>query len=133
MEELIRSLRLNQLANIPLTPELEKLNNTMTYIQDIFDALILKKDEKEYPNRDFYFVNDDCYFEVQTNKNIFWSKKEFIYHLKNFYYDSEIISLLSNMVENHFKTLMLIDISVFITPKLVTKHFNINLNEISNS
>lgn len=74
MKELVRSLRLNQLSNTTLTPELKRLDDAISFIQTIFDKMVLKTDDVNYPNDEFYFVNDNLYFEYDTVTSELWCR-----------------------------------------------------------
>lgn len=76
MEELIRTLRLNQLLNIPLTGELEDLNSRVTFIQKDLDKLVLKVDDVNYHGWKFYFIDKVCLLQYkQERRSIYCQHK----------------------------------------------------------
>src|SRR5690606_1506515 len=77
--------------------------------KEILDKVVMKVDEKEYPNREFYFIKDKWFleFEYQDGKNTdFWVRYydcwEVLEERFQFKY-TETQQLIKGMVEEHFK------------------------------
>ena len=85
----------------------------LTYpIMDLFHTLtkdlVIKIDEKEYPDWIFYFNNDNnnCIFEYNTKNGDFYCDYKLYWTIfyKKFGFNYNIIrNLTKDMVENHFK------------------------------
>ena len=108
----------------------------LTYpIKDLFHTLtkdlVIKIDEKEYPNSIFFFNKDnEIIFEYDKNNGYFWCnyKKYWTIFYEKFNYNyNQVKYLTKDMVENHFKINEITPMSIRILNYLqVENHFKIN-------
>ena len=84
----------------------------LTYpIKDLFHTLtknlVVKIDEKKYPEWIFYFnENNNCIFQYNTKNGYFWCNYELYWNIfyENFNFNYIIVrDITKDMVENHFK------------------------------
>ncbi len=78
------------------------------WFDDILHKMVIKKDQKRYPNKIFFFVDDEYFMDFDFECNTIWcSYQNFwsIFNAKsNIKDDSEISNIIKNLVEQHFKT-----------------------------
>lgn len=109
MNELIRNLRLSKLIEAPLTIDLKRLSDAINFIQETLDKIELKKyptTNDEYPNTEFYFINDKLYFEYNSKVGTMWCRYTDFWEVleEKFVYNYEDIRcLVKVMMEEHFK------------------------------
>lgn len=100
--EEIRSLRLSQLLDVPLTSNQKKLEKTILNLQSILSKLEVKKDVVEYPNSAFYFVKNKCYFELEIPTNRLFIHDDFVNMCSEFKYDySGVQEIITYVLKEH--------------------------------
>jgi hypothetical protein len=119
---MIKNISLKELY---LTYPVESLFHTLT------KDLVIKIDEKKYPNKIFYFNNiGNCIFEYDTKNGYFWSDyyNYCIKFYKKFDFNwKQVTDLTKDMVENHFNLNEIISSSTMLyRSNTVEKHFKFN-------
>lgn len=128
IEHQLRSLNLCKLSNIELTSELKKLDDIMTYFQNILDKIEKKEDTNLFPDERFYFIGNDLYM-THLNQRHFYINKLLIvdFIVKEYGYNiEESIKLISTLIKKHFNMkectiTMLVTDSGYV--RMVEKHF----------
>lgn len=127
MKELIRSLRLSKLTDIPLSDELKRLESAILFIRNIFDKVELKTDSSEYYDREFYFIADKLYFEYEPKQLYLWCRQDDFWDVLKFNYiynSQEIAELLGIVIGEYFKCKVVIVNSLpRATQRLAEAHF----------
>jgi hypothetical protein len=115
---------MNNLKELYLTYPVEKLFFELT--KDI----VILIDEKEYPNRIFYFRDNNCIFEYDKNNGYFWCSYYnywLIFEDKFGFNYEQIKALTKDEVEKHFKLKGITPVNYFNIPiSWVKKHFKLS-------
>lgn len=128
MESLLRSYRLCKLSNIPPDKSLEKIYDSLEFIRNIIRKVEIRTDKVTYPEWEFYFIGDVCYFEYcrKNSLNILYCRdKDFWNQLEVEFEYSDIEKLFKEvMIEENFKCNAQPVGSTIEDVEIIEEHFN---------
>lgn len=130
MKERIRSLRLAQLSNTPLSNEQLILEKDILFIQSVLNKLVLRKDNLTYPSFNFYFIENELFFQYNIKSKYLFCRYDKFWHVlekEKRYLFTEIHILLDEIISEHFNMKVITTtISEYRAP-IIEEHFNKSL------
>ncbi len=115
--------------------------NAIIWLNDLFSKMVIKEDQKEFPDELFFFIGDKWYMNLELKTGNLWCSKNnfwFVFGGKFHYNYTETSKFLKNIMELHLENILVAPAAeLSIHNQTIEKHFEdlkiTSLNSVSST